>query len=65
MNAIVRAIRTYLQVVVGLLIVSWADIGNLSDAITWGKAALIASVPAGLALIQNLLEDSTPVEIPK
>lgn len=66
MNALVRAVRTYLQVLVGLLLVGWADVGNLDSALTLGKTALIASVPALLSLAQNLLEDSDiPVNLPK
>jgi hypothetical protein len=65
MNAITRAIRTYLQVLVGLLLVGWADVANLEGALDLGKAALVASVPALLSLIQNLLEDTTSVQIPK
>jgi hypothetical protein len=65
MNAITRAIRTYLQVLIGLLLVGWADVANLEGALDLGKAALVASVPAALSLIQNLLEDTTNVQIPK
>ena len=67
MNAITRAIRTYLQTLVGLLLVGWADIGpvSLESALDLGTAALVASVPAALALLQNLLEDGTSVQIPK
>jgi hypothetical protein len=64
-NAIVRAVRTYLQVLVGLVIAGWADVDGLSSAIDLGEAALIASIPAALALVQNLLEDTTPVSLPK
>lgn len=65
MNAIVRAIRTYLQVFVGLLIAGWADVEGLDTALDLGTSALLASVPAALALVQNLLEDTTPIEVPK
>lgn len=65
MNAIVRAVRTYLQVLIGLLIVGWADVQSLDGALDLGTAAVVASVPALLALLQNLLEDTTPVQIPK
>jgi len=63
MNAIVRAVRTYLQVFIGLLIAGWADVAGIDSALTLGKSALLASIPAGLSLIQNLLEDSTAVEV--
>jgi hypothetical protein len=65
MNAVIRAVRTYAQTLVGLILVSWVDVGSLGDALTIGKAALVASVPAALALVQNLLEDNTSVEVPK
>jgi hypothetical protein len=64
-NAIIRAVRTYLQVLVGLLIVGWTDIQSLDQALDLGTAAVVASVPALLSLVQNLLEDTTPVELPK
>jgi hypothetical protein len=64
-NAIIRAVRTYLQVLVGLLIVGWTDIQSLDQALDLGTSAVVASVPALLSLVQNLLEDTTPVELPK
>lgn len=63
MNPFIRAARTYLQVLVGLLIAGWADVTNAASAISLGQAALIASIPAALSLIQNALEDSTEVQI--
>ena len=65
MNAIIRAVRTYLQVLLGLLIAGWADVQNLDQALDLGTSAVVASIPALLALLQNLLEDTTPVELPK
>lgn len=65
MNAIVRAVRTYLQTLIGLLLAGWADVEGLEGVLDLGTSALVASVPAALALLQNLLEDSTPVQIPK
>jgi hypothetical protein len=64
-NAITRAIRTYLQVLIGLLLAGWADVASLEGALDLGTSALVASVPALLALVQNLLEDGTRLEIPK
>lgn len=65
MNAITRAIRTYLQVLIGLLLAGWADVESMDGVLDLGTSALIASVPALLSLIQNLLEDTTSVQIPK
>lgn len=59
----VRAIRTYLQVFVGLLLVGWTDFASADDFLNLARSAAIAAVPAGLSLIQNALEDSTPVQI--
>ena len=65
MNAIVRAIRTYLQVLIGLVIAGWADVESLDGVLDLGTSAVIASIPALLSLLQNLLEDTTPVQLPK
>lgn len=65
MNAIVRAVRTYLQVLVGLVLAGWADVATFDNALDLGQTALVASIPAALSLIQNLLEDTTSLEIPK
>lgn len=65
MNAITRAIRTYLQVLIGLLLAGWADVEGLDGVLDLGTSALVASVPAALSLLQNLLEDTTSVQIPK
>lgn len=48
-----RAVSTYLEVFIGLLIVTWADITSVSDALTVGRSAAIAAVPAGLAVIKG------------
>lgn len=65
MNAITRAIRTYLQVLLGLVLAGWADVAGLEDALNLGESAIVASVPALLSLLQNLLEDGTSLEVPK
>ena len=63
--AIVRAIRTYLQVFVGLLIVGWADWTEVGEFFDLALSAAVAAVPALLSFIQNALEDNTPVDVPK
>ena len=62
-NALIRCARTFLQVFVGLLIVGWADITDVGDALTLASTAAIAAIPAVLALIQNLLENETPIDV--
>ena len=64
-RALIRAIRTYLQTLVGLLVVGWVDITKVADVLNLGRSAAVAAVPAVLSLIQNALEDNTPVQIPK
>ena len=64
-NALVRTVRTFLQVFVGLLIVGWADVGDVGDALTLASSAAVAAIPAVLSLIQNLLEDNTTLDVPK
>jgi hypothetical protein len=63
MNPFIRAARTYLQVLIGLLIAGWADVTDAASALSLGQAALLASIPAALSLLQNALEDSTEVQI--
>lgn len=63
MNPLIRAARTYLQVFIGLLLVGWTDFTNVGDFLDLASSAAIAAVPAGLALIQNALEDSTEVQV--
>lgn len=64
-NALVRAIRTYAQVFIGLILAGWVDFASAGDFLDLAKSAAIAAVPAGLALIQNALEDNTSLDIPK
>lgn len=62
MNAVlIRALRTYLQTLIGLLIASPAfslDLGSL-------KAAAVAALPAALALVQNALEVGADAPVPR
>ena len=62
-NALIRCVRTFLQVFVGLLIVGWADITDVGDALTLASTAAVAAIPAVLSLIQNLLENETPIDV--
>jgi hypothetical protein len=61
--ALIRCLRTFLQVFVGLLIVGWAEVGDVGDALTLASSAAVAAIPAVLSLIQNLLEDKTPLNV--
>ena len=60
-NALVRAVRTYLQTFTGLVIVAWSDTIDLSTL----RALAVAAVPAALSALQNFLETTTPVEVPR
>ena len=62
-NAIIRALRTWLQVLIGLLIAGWADVADFGDALSLAQTALVASIPALLSLVQNLLENETPLDV--
>lgn len=64
-NAIVRGIRTFLQVFVGLLVAGWADVANLGDFLDLAETAAVSAIPAVLAFIQNALEDNTALDVPK
>ena len=63
MNPFIRALRTYVQVFVGLLLAGWTDFASADDFLSLAKSAALAAVPAGLSLLQNALEDSTEVQI--
>lgn len=63
LNPFIRAARTYGQTFLGLLIASWTDFTSVGDALSVGKSAALAAVPAGLSLLMNALEDSTPVQL--
>ncbi len=64
-NPFVRAVRTYIQVFIGLLLAGWADFASSDDFLTLARTAAIAAVPAALSFLQNALEDATSVEVPK
>lgn len=58
----IRAVRTYFQVFIGLLIVNWAAVEtaeSLETGLSVVGTAAVTAVPAVLSFIQNLLEDST------
>lgn len=63
MNPFIRAARTYLQVFCGLLLAGWVDFASADDFLNLARSAALAAVPAGLSLLQNALEDSTPVQV--
>lgn len=64
-NPFVRAVRTYLQVFIGLLLAGWVDFASTDDFLTLARTAAIASVPAALSFIQNALEEFGNNPIPK
>lgn len=55
-DVIIRALRTYLQVFFGLLLVSWASVKDYNTGLTVLATAAVAAVPALLSFLQNVLE---------
>lgn len=47
-----RTAATYVEVLVGLLLVSWADITSAADVLGLGTSAALAAVPAALAVVK-------------
>ena len=47
-----RTVATYIETLAGLLIVGWADFGDVADFLDFGTSAAIAAVPAALAVIK-------------
>jgi hypothetical protein len=64
-NALVRGVRTYIQVFVGFLLVGWTNVVDVSGGVDAVAAAAVAAVPALLSFIQNALEDNTQINVPK
>lgn len=62
-NALVRAVRTYAQVFVGLLLAGWVDFANTDQFLTLTKTAALAAVPSALAFIHNALEDNSSLNL--
>ncbi len=60
-NAFIRAARTYVQGVLGLVLAAGLTDFDLSTA----KAVAVAALPAAIAVLQNYLEQTTPVEVPR
>ena len=60
-NAFIRAARTYIQTLIGLVAVAGLTDFDLATA----KSFALAAAPAALAVIQNYLETTTPVEVPR
>lgn len=65
-NAFIRALRTFAQSFVGVLLATWAgnSLTGLADIALLDKAAA-AGVIAVLALVMNLLESATNDPLPK
>ena len=66
-DAAIRAIRTYLQVFIGLLLAGWAgNVVDLHTGLSILQTAAVGAIPAVLSLIQNMLEQyGTPVDYPR
>ncbi len=65
-NAFIRAIRTFAQSFVGIILATWAggSLVTLVDVTLLDKAAA-AGVIAVLALLMNMLESATNEPIPR
>jgi hypothetical protein len=48
-----RTAATYLETLLGLLLVGWADWGTVSEFLDFGTSAAVAAVPAGLAVLKG------------
>jgi hypothetical protein len=64
-NAAIRAVRTFLQVFVALLLAGWVEFTDVGEFLDLASSAALAAVPAVLSFIQNALEDNTTVDVPK
>lgn len=61
---VIRAIRTYLQAFVGLILASWGgEVVGWQTGLTVLQVAAVGAIPAVLALIQNWLEDSGTINL--
>lgn len=43
---------TYVEALVGLLIAGWTNVASLGDVLTLGRAAVVAALPAALAVVK-------------
>ena len=48
-----RTVATYIETLTGLLIVGWADFGDVASFLDFGTSAAVAAVPAALAIIKG------------
>lgn len=48
-----RTVATYVETLLGLLIVGWGDFGAVSDFLDLGTSAAIAAAPAALAVLKG------------
>ena len=65
-NALIRAVRTFVQAFVGIILATWGggSLVTLVDVTLLDKAAA-AGVIAVLALLMNMLESATNDPLPK
>lgn len=64
-NALIRAVRTYLQVFIALLLAGWVEFTEVGEFLDLATSAAMAALPAALSFIQNALEDNTDMDVPK
>ena len=56
-NAAIRALRTYVQTFIGLLLATWGgQVVDWHTGLTILQVAALGAVPAVLSLIRNMLE---------
>lgn len=60
-DAAIRAIRTFLQTFLGLLLVQWTDIVDIKSGLSVLATAAMAAAPAVISFLQNVLEDNTDI----
>lgn len=64
-DVLIRALRTYVQTALGLIIASSVFQKGQVGALSVVVSLAVSAIPAGLAVIQNALENTTNVPIPK
>lgn len=58
-NVLIRAIRTYIQTLLGLLLASNVFDVDRIDKLTFWTQAAVAAIPAAIAVVQNALEQAS------
>lgn len=48
-----RTVATYIETLLGLLLLGWADVTSASAALDLGTSAALAAAPAALAVVKS------------